>query len=309
MDSQATSYIAIGIASKSLGVQTAQGGFEAPNTAAGFAAMLRRTRRLERRRFVFEATGGYERELRYFLRDRGETLSLVSAARVRNFARSEGVKAKTDPIDARMIGRFAQEKRPRPTPAPTPRQRDLQALADRREQLSEQLKRERTRLPKSASCAREMVQEGIDFAKGQIARLDEQIAELVQSDAPMREACAILIAIKGFGPVTCWTIIAHLPEIASFRRAEAVALAGLAPFNRDSGDKEGPRSIFGGRAKVRRCLYMAAVAAARHNEVIRSYVQSLLARGKPFKVAIVAAMRKLLVHAHALLKKSKISLA
>ena len=234
MDSQDTSYIAIDIASKSLRVQSASGGFDAPNTAAGFAAIVRRTRRIERRHFVFEATGGYERELLLFLHDRGETLSLVSAARVRDFAGSEGVKAKTDPIDARMIARFAQEKRPRPTRAPTPAQRELQALVDRREQLSEQLKRERTRLPKSAPRVRAMVQESIDFARDQIARIDALIGELVRCDQPMQAAYDILIEVKGFGPVTCWTIIAHLPEITSFRRAEAAALAGLAPFNRDS---------------------------------------------------------------------------
>lgn len=310
MDSQATtSYIAIDIASKSLRVQTAHSGFEAPNTAAGFAAILRKTRRLERRHFVFEATGGYERELLCYLHDRGETLSLVSAARVRAFAGSEGVRAKTDPIDARMILRFAQEKRPRPTPAPSQKQRDLQALVDRREQLSEQLKRERTRLPKSAPGVREMVQESVDFLKEQIARVDARIRELVESDQPMLAAYEVLIAIKGFGPVTCWTIIAHLPEITSFRRAEIVALAGLAPYNRDSGDRQGPRSIFGGRAKVRRCLYMAAMAAAKHNEIIKRYVDGLRERGKPYRVALVAAMRKMIVHAHALLKKSEISLA
>lgn len=310
MDSQATtSYIAIDIASKSLRVHSALGGFDAPNAAAGFAAILRRTRGLAGRHFVFEATGGYERELLHCLHDRGETLSLVSAARVRAFARSEGVKAKTDPIDARMIGRFAQEKRPRPTPAPPPGQRELQALVDRREQLSEALKRERTRLPKCAPGVREMVRESVDFLKAQIARVDERIRELVESDQPMLAAYEVLIAIKGFGPVTCWTIIAHLPEITTLRRAEVAALAGLAPFNRDSGEREGPRSIFGGRAKVRRCLYMAAVTAARHNDVIRAYVAGMRERGKPFKVAIVAAMRKMIVHAHALLKKSEISLA
>ena len=309
MENQPVTYIAIDIASRTLSVRSGKTGFDEPNTAAGFAAILRRTRKLERRHFVFEATGGYERELMLFLHDQGETLSLVSAARVRHFARSEGVKAKTDPIDARMIERFAQEKRPGPTRAPSRKQRDLQALVDRREQLSEQLKRERTRQPKCADCVRASLQEAIGFLKERIAELDRAIEELVGSEDAMRQAYETLIAVKGFGPVTCWTIIAHLPEITSLDRAEATALAGLAPFNRDSGKLEGPRSIFGGRSKVRRCLYMATLAAARFNDVIRSWVEGLQARGKHFKVAIVAAMRKMLVHAHSLLKKNKISLA
>lgn len=309
MDSQATSYIAIDIASKTLRVQTEQSGFETPNSAAGFAQALRRTKRLRGRHFVLEATGGYERELLDLLHERGETVSLVPAARVRDFARSEGVKAKTDPIDARMILRFAQEKRPRPTPAPTRRQRRMQALVDRREQLSEWLKRERTRLPKAAPEAREMIKSSIAFAQEQTAQIDALIRELVKSDQPMREAFKTLISIKGFGPVTSWTIIAHLPEITAFRRNEVSALVGVAPFNRDSGNREGPRSIFGGRSKIRNCLYMAAMAAARHNAVIKRFVDGLVERGKAKKCALVAAMRKMLIHAHALLKNNGIRLA
>ena len=262
MESQAVSYIAVDIAKNTLRVQTESFGFDAPNSPAGFAGILRKTARIQNRHFVFESTGGYERALMDCLHGEGQRLSLVSAARVRHFARSEGACAKTDPIDGRMILRFAQEKRPEPTPAPSRGQRMLQACVDRREQLSEQLKREKTRLAKCDPCVRASIEESIALAKSQIARLDERIAELVESEAAMSEAYRTLAAIKGFGPVTCWTIIAHLPEITSFSRAEVAALAGLAPFNWDSGTRQGARCIFGGRAKVRRCLYMAALAAA-----------------------------------------------
>lgn len=306
---QATSYVAIDIAKDTLQVQTCESSFQETNDAAGFAAILRRTRRMGNRHFVFEATGGYERALLDHLHRRGHAASLVPAARVRAFAASEGIKAKTDPIDARVILRFAQEKRPAPAPAPTESQRELQALVDRREQLSEHLKREKTRRRKCEDCVRQSIESSITLAKEQIAELDSRIKELVGQDGPMLSAFKVLIAIKGVGPVTAWTIIAHLPEITSFRRSEVVALAGLAPFNHDTGKTQGPRSIFGGRAKVRRCLYMAALAAKSHNGVIKPYYQGLKERGKPSKVALVAAMRKLLIHAHAQLKKHEIKLA
>lgn len=311
MDTQAVSYIAVDVAKDTLRVQTTRIAFDVPNTEAGIGALLRRTRTLKNRHFVCEASGGYERILVDTLHEKGRTVSLVSAARVRDFARSEGTKAKTDPIDARVILRFAGERHPDPTPPPSPQRKRLMALVDRREQLTEQLKREKTRMQKPG-CDKEIaasVRCMIRVLEREIKKLDTSIKELVRTHESMKNAYAVLTSIKGIGPINAWTIIAHLPEITSTSRAEIAALAGLAPFNRDSGNKIGLRRIFGGRAKVRRCLYMAATAAAEHNEVIRAYVNQLKARGKPYKWAIVAAMRKMLIHAQRQLKNHEISLA
>ena len=311
MDTQAVSYIAVDIAKDTLRVQTTRKGFDVLNSAPGIRALLRQTRCLPNRHFVCEASGGYERPLVEALHKEGISVSLVSAARVRDFARSEGTKAKTDPIDGRMILRFAQEKRPAPTPPPSPRQRRLMDLLDRREQLTEMLKREKTRLQKPA-CPKEIersLRRSIRLLEKELEKIDALIGELIGEEDTTARAFKELTAIKGVGPVTAWTLIGYLPEITSLSRAEVAALAGLAPYNRDSGKTKTLRRIFGGRAKVRRCLYMAAGVAARHNEVIRTYVESLRARGKPYKWALVAAMRKLLLHAQSCLKKHEISLA
>lgn len=311
MDHQDVSYIAIDIAKDTFWVQTDTAGFSVTNTVKGIAQMLQKTRSLPNRHFVCEASGGYERILIETLHAKSHTVSLVSAARVRDFARSDGVKAKTDPIDGRVILRFAQHKRPAPTPPPSPQQRLLMDLLDRREQLTEQIKREKTRLQKPG-CARVIIastERMIRTMTRELEKIDALIAKTVQSDAMMDKAFKTLTAIKGIGPVNAWSIIAYLPEITTTSRSQIAALAGLAPFNRDSGTYKGLRHIFGGRAKVRRCLFMAATAAAKHNEVIHTYVSDLKARGKPHKCAIVAAMRKLLLHAQSNLKKNEIRLA
>lgn len=309
MNNQSVSYIAIDIAKDTLRVQTDRAGLDFLNTASGVAMLVRKMKSLSNRHFICEATGGYERLLMEFLYDKGERVSLVSPARVRDFARSEGIKAKTDPIDAHMIMRFAKEKNPCPTPPPSPERRSLIALLDRREHLSEQIKREKTRLPKSSEIVRESIQSMIDFIQNEINQIDERIATLIAGNETLSKADELLREIKGVGPVTSWAILGYLPEITKRSRNEIVALVGVAPFNRDSGNKDGKRRIFGGRSKLRRTLYMATTVAAQHNEVIKPYVQELEKRGKPYKCAIVAAMRKMIIHAQSILKKHEISLA
>ena len=311
MDHQDVSHIAIDIAKDTFWVQTDTSGFSAANTGKGIAQMLSKTSALPNRHFVCEATGGYERLLVDTLHAKGYAISLLSSARVRDFARSEGVKAKSDPIDGRVILRFAKEKRPKPTRPPSRQQRLLMDLLDRREQLSEQIKREKTRMQKPGcdKAVGSSIQRMIGIITDELKTVDTLIEQTIKSDPMMAKAFKSLTTISGIGPVNASSIIAYLPEITTASRNELVALAGLAPFNSDSGKKKGPRSIQGGRAKVRRCLYMAATAAATHNGVIRLYVDGLQARGKPYKCAIVAAMRKLLLHAQSNMKKDGICLA
>lgn len=311
MDNQIVSHIAVDVSKDTLRVQTNQKGFDVANSTEGIRILLRKTRALSKRHFVCEASGGWERTLVDTLHRKQVTVSLVSAARMRDFARSEGIKAKTDPIDGRVILRFAHEKRPEPTPPPSSDRRRLMDLVDRREQLTEHLKREKTRRQKpwGAKEIQNTMDRIISVLEQEIEMIDTSIEALIEENEPMKNACQVLTSIKGIGPVTAWTLIAHLSEITSVNRAEIAALAGVAPFNHDSGKKKGIRRIFGGRAKVRRCLYMAATTAAKHNEVIRPYVVGLRERGKPYKCAIVAAMRKLLIHAQRCLKNHEISLA
>lgn len=190
MDNQDVSYIAIDIAKETFWVQTDTVGFSVINTVKGIAQMLKKTRSLPNRHFVCEASGGYERLLIETLHAKSHTVSLVSAARVRDFARSDGIKAKTDPIDGRLILRFAKEKRPAPTPPPSPQQSLLIDLLDRREQLSEQLKREKTRLQKPG-CSKAVVastKRMIVTTTGELKKIDALIEKTVESDPMMGRA-------------------------------------------------------------------------------------------------------------------------
>lgn len=258
---------------------------------------------------VFEATGGYERMLMQTLIDHHIPYARVSPDRVRAFAKSEGIKAKTDPIDAKMLLRFAEQKQLKPNNPPDPQRAKLVALLDRRSHLSSMHAQEKNRRQNSDAQIHELIDTSLDFIEGQIDQIDQQIRGLIGEHPVMQAQGKILQSITGIGEVTAWSIIAYLEGIVSMKRNQMIALAGLAPFNKDSGKSQKKRSIQGGRAKVRRVLYMAAATAAIHNPHIKEYVEGLRARGKPYKCAIVAAMRKLLIHAQSLLKNPENALA
>ena len=299
--------IAIDIAKDSLQVRSARRTFRLENTPRGFKTLLKEFPDKDSVLVVFEATGGYERPLAEFLHARKIALSIVNPRLLRAFAKSEGIKAKTDPIDAEMIYRFAREKNLRPTPSPTAQQRKLADLLDRRTQLGEFLAREKNRLQKvpnkevAASlrrCTKALEKE--------IVLLEQQLRQLVEDTPELKTPCQTITSVKGVGEITAWTIVAQLGEISQLSRNQLVALAGLAPFNDDSGKHSGKRFIHGGRAKVRRVLFMAARTAAQCNPVVRPYVEALIARGKPYKCALTAAMRKILIHIQSLLKKNQL---
>lgn len=307
------SLIAIDIAKETLQVQTAKGSYSIKNNESGLKKLLKHISQMEAPEappfVVCEATGGYERALLELLHRSGIAVSLVNPARVRAFASSEGIKAKTDPIDARVLLRFAQQKELRPTPKPKPCEQAMSALLDRRSHLTEQLAREKNRLQNSPQSIHRSIKRMIRFGQQELARIDGQIRKLVKENEPLRAKAQIIATVKGVGEVTTWTLLAYLGEMTHVNRNQLVALAGLAPFNKDSGKSRSKRFIQGGRAKVRKCLYMAARTAAQHNPVIKAYVEGLMERGKPYKCALVAAMRKILIHLQSLLKKHQLALA
>lgn len=305
------SLVAIDIAKDALQVlfEADASSFSLSNDPAGLRQLLKRLARLQNPFVICEATGGYERPLLASLHQAGIAVALINPSRLRAFALSEGIKAKTDPLDARMILRFAQQKRLTPTVAPDPACQKLAALLDRRSQLSEQLAREKNRLQKCPKLIAASIARMIRTIEKELAAIDNQIEKLIATDARLAAKAKTLQGVKGVGKVTAWTLLGYLSEMPYLGRNQLVALAGIAPFNRDSGKTSGKRSIFAGRAKVRKCLYMAAQTAAQHNPVIKPYVQGLIQRGKPYKCAIVAAMRKLLIHLQSLLKIEQKSLA
>jgi transposase len=300
-------YVAIDVSKATLQVQDDRCAFALSNDSKGHRKLLDHLKTRANPLAVFEATGGYERDLLRSLHQAGMPLAMVNPARVRHFARSEGVRAKTDPIDGKMILAFARSKALQPMEAPSEGLLKLAALLDRRGHLVEQLAREKNRLQNSEAFIHRSIKKMIRILEKEIAAMESTIDKLVGSDPGLQSRAGIIESVKGVGKITAWTLLAYLSEIEGLNRNRLVALAGLAPFNRDSGKFSGRRSIIGGRAKVRKCLYMAAHTAATCNPVIAAYVQRLRERGKPYKCAIVAAMRKLLTHIQSLLKNAHLS--
>jgi transposase len=300
-------YVAIDVSKATLQVQDDKKAFTVENNSTGHRKLLVHLKGCPKPLVVYEASGGYERELAAFLRKSAIPQAMLNPARVRDFARSEGVRAKTDPIDTRMILAFAKSKALEAIDPPSQESLDLAALLDRREHLVEQMAREKNRLQNSEALILRSIKRMMKILEKEIAVMDKAISQLVDSTPLLKSRSQTLQSVKGVGKVTAWTLLAYLTEMDHLDRNKLVALAGLAPFNRDSGKMSGRRSIQGGRAKVRKCLYMAVHTAASCNPVISAYVQGLRDRGKPYKCAIVAAMRKLLIHLQCLIKKSQLA--
>jgi len=308
MNSTQENIVAVEIAKRTLRIQTSLTSFEVANTEEGIDALLEAVESIQEPWFVCEATGGYERPLLRRLFASGVNVSVINPARVRAFAKSEGLKAKTDKIDAKVLLRFAQEKTLRLALPPESDREKIAALLDRRSHLAASLTREKNRLEKKPVHTGSLIEESVQFLKQQIAKIDDQIDAIIKANDELTKARDRLTEIKGVAKLTASTVLAYLPEITSVNRNQLIALAGLAPFNADSGDSTGKRYIQGGRAKLRRYLYMAAQSAAQHNPIIKNYVAGLVARGKPYKSALVAAMRKILICMQSLLKNPNFSL-
>jgi transposase len=273
------------------------------NDANGIAKLAVWLKSLGPCRVVFEATGGYERRAAKALREVTAEVAVVNPTRVRRFAEALGVLAKTDKIDARIIAHFGQVTRPAANGKQSPLEERLSACVERRRQLVSQSAAEKNRLSTCPEWMREDIQEHLDWLKEHIQALELEIQSCIAQNAEWQKRADIADSMPGIGPVTAATLVADVPELGLLNRQKIAALIGLAPFNRDSGPKRGKRRIFGGRASVRRTLYMAALSAIRFNEVIRTFYQSLRKRGKEKKVAIVACMRKMLVILNTMVRK------
>ena len=271
---------------------------------AGCAALVVRLRALSAPvQVVCEATGGWERPVVAALHAAQIALTITNPRQVRDFARGRGRRAKTDRIDAQMLAEFGAANLPEPTPAPSAAQAELAAWVTRREQLQAMLSAETTRqipgLPKAV--ARDLAAAIVRLQK-QLAKVTVRLAALLAATPELAAKAARLCSIQGVGPGTAATLLGHLPELGTREGRTLAALAGLAPFNDDSGPRRGQRHIAGGRASVRSALYMAAFNAIRYNPVLKPFYERLRAAGKPFKVALIATARKLLTTLNTLLQ-------
>jgi transposase len=269
--------------------------FRCPNKVSAFGKLIAELIGLRPALIVLEATGGLERSVVSALQAAGLPVVVVNPRQVRDFAKALGQLAKTDRLDARVLAHFAAAIKPPLRSLKSKDEQELDALNGRRGQLIEILTDEKNRRASAATdSVRDQIKEHIDWLEKRIAELDQQLKALVQSSAPWQAKDQILQSVPGIGPVVSFSMIADLPELGTLNRQQISKLVGVAPLNRDSGQHRGTRHIYGGRARLRSVLYMAAITAARHNSVIKEFYQRLRANQKPFKVAITACMRKLL---------------
>jgi len=253
-----------------------------------------------------EASGGYERIVAGLLAAAGVPLAVINPRQVRDFAKSIGQLAKTDKIDARIIALFANSTKVEAKPINDVTTQALRDLMERRRQLRAIHVAESNR---AAQAINPRVQKDIaamlKFIEKQLAKLDDDLDGHMRNSPAWRETEDLLCSVPGIGKVTARALIAEIPELGQLTRQQTASLAGLAPFNCDTGQHRGQRRIRGGRGNVRRALYMACLSAKRHNPYIRDFFLRLREKGKKGKVALVACMRKLLLLLNSIRKNKK----
>jgi transposase len=272
------------------------------NDDAGWTALIAHVGRLQSRLIVLEATGGYEMGIASALSAAGLPVAIVNPRHVRAFARAMGVLEKTDRIDAGVLAEFARRIQPPIRPVADDLQADLQALVVRRHQLLEMLNAERARLTLARGAIRTNLLTHIAWLEKELGKTDRELRTRIEASPVWRVRDRLLQSVPGVGPATSARLLASVPELGHLTHRQISKLVGVAPLNDDSGTRVGYRRIRGGRTDVRSALYMTTVVAIRHNPAIRAGYQRWRAAGKPPKVALVAAMHKLLIHLNAILK-------
>lgn len=271
--------------------------------AAGIAAICARLQARPPTLVVLEATGGLEVPLAAALAVAGLPVAVVNPRQVRDFAKAVGQLAKTDALDAHLLARFAEVVRPEPRPLPDADAQNLSALLARRQQVIAMLVAEQQRLPTTNATLRPRVEAHIAWLRQERDELDRELRRQIRASPAWREDDDLLQSVPGIGPVLATTLIAELPELGRLNRKQIAALVGVAPLNCESGILRGRRIIWGGRARVRAALWMGTLVAVQRNPAIRAFYQRLVAAGRPKKVALTAAMHKLLLVLNALLRQ------
>jgi transposase len=301
-------FVGIDVSSQTLEVASSAQAktWQVGNDAAGIEQLTAQLMSLQPALVVLEATGGYEFEAASTLQASGLVVAVVNPRTARDFARAMGALAKTDALDARMLAAFARVLHQHPErerfvkPLADAELQRLQALVLRRRQLVQMITSERQRMRVSHAAARPSIERVIEFLKTELGGSDADVAAHVsQHHATLAQALA---SVPGIGAASVAVLLAALPELGKLDRRRIAALVGVAPLNRDSGQMRGQRSIWGGRADVRRTLYMATLTAVRRNAPLKAHYERLLAAGKRKKVALVACMRKLLTVLNAIAK-------
>ena len=311
-----TIYTGIDIAKATLDLSVGGVCHNADNDAKGHARILQLLTAAEatnpgaKVHVILEATAGYEAALVRALHDAGFTLSVIQPSRVRHFAQAKNKRAKTDPIDAGVLAAFGEAIRPEPTAPPSAAQKRLAELVGRRTQLVETRTAELNRAAHySDKLLCKQNAQLLALLDRQVTACNRAIAAQIEADEAMKARCERLQQVPGVGPVVAAVLQAQMPELGTLSEGEAAALAGLAPYNCDSGPHKGTRRVWGGRAPVRCILYMAAMSAVRHDPILRAFHAKLRAAGKKPMVALTAVMRKLVILLNRMLKNPQFKLA
>jgi transposase len=280
--------------------------FSVAHDGEGLDGLAGRLKGLSPMVVALEATGGFEVVAAGVLGEAGLPVVVVNPAQVRAFAGALGQRAKTDPVDAWLIARFAQAARPELRPLPDAEQRLLSDLVARRRQILQMLIAERQRLGRAHDLRlKKSLKRLITALQKELGEIDGDIDQIVRASPIWRRKEDLLRSVPGVGPITARQLLAEIPELGSLDRRQAAALAGLAPFTRQSGQWKGKACIGGGRSHVRSALFLAALSASRYNPALKAFHQRLIDAGKPKMVALIAVARKLLTILNAILRDQK----
>ena len=299
-------FIGIDVSKATLDIYARPGGqrWQVNNAAHGRQEWVAAVQALQPTLIVLEATGGLELPVATELSAAGVAVAIVNPRQVRDFAKALGRLAKTDGIDSEVLALFGDKLRPEARPLKDEQQRALSALLSRRRQLVEMCSAEKNRLSTATdSSVCKDLKVHIRWLEKRLNDVDNDLDRMIRRSPVWKAKEDLLRGFKGVGPTVARTLTAELPELGTLNRKQIAALAGLAPFSRDSGTRRGHRCIFGGRAAVRSALYMGALSAIRYNPVIRARYERLIQAGKPPKVALTACMRKMLTILNAMLRE------
>jgi len=299
-------FVGIDVSKTQLDVATRPEGtkFSVANSEEGIADLVKILKTSPPTLIVLEATGGLEMPALSALAAAGLPVVMVNPRQARAFAKALGKLAKTDGIDADVLAHFGEATRPEVRPFKDHETQELTALVARRRQLIDMLTQEKNREARAAQAILQNIRLNIEWLEKRVQEIEAQLNKNVRNCPAWREKDNLLRSTPGVGKVLSFTLIADLPELGALNQRKISALVGVAPLNNDSGQRVGTRSVWGGRSHVRHVLYMATIAALRHNPVIKAFHQRLIQAGKKPKVAIVACMHKQLIILNAMVKKN-----
>jgi len=299
-------YIGIDVSKKSLDIAIeGRKVFQVENSIPGYKVFFKQIPKDGSVLVVMEASGGYERHATRWLTEQGISVSVVNAKRVRDYAKAAGRLAKTDVIDAGIIMQYGQIFNPTPQVMKKQELENLDMLTKRRAQVVRLITLEKQHLESAPDKMKQRITKHIKALQKDLKTIELEQAEAIKQDESLVEKVERINEIQGVGKVTAITILTELPEIGTLTNKEVAALTGVAPFNRDSGTLRGKRTTYGGRQVLRSVLYMATLSAKKHNPVLKSFYDRLVAAGKAKKVAIVACMRKLIIIVNAMIKSGQ----